>query len=208
MFPSPLASVLYSCDQHIDTFVDHLLDCGFGLERTHRHNALAEVIFQALLVESRDVMREMMCNGFTESHPGDVFHPYFLEGGPAYFDMTVRNSLQPLHVTKLAVRAGSAAEAGQEQKDIRHEDRVRTACGLFYPLVVETLGFWSLFSIKTLKAIASKTSAVSGLKFHQAFQNMMQQLSIQLWKHNSRMIHKRIQLEVQDVDSWDIPSIM
>ena len=111
-------------------------------------------------------------------------------------------------MTKLAVRAGAAPEAGQEQKDIRHEDRVRAAGGLFYPLLVETLGLWSLFSIKTLNDIASKTSAVSGLKFHQAFQNIMQQLSIQLWKHNSRMIHKRIQLEVQDVDSWDIPSVM
>ncbi|XP_062499721.1 uncharacterized protein LOC134177036 [Corticium candelabrum] len=34
MFPSPLASVLCSCDQHIDTFGDHLLGCGFGPERT------------------------------------------------------------------------------------------------------------------------------------------------------------------------------
>ena len=83
-------------------------------------------------------------------------------------------------MTKSAVRAGAAAEAGEEQKDIRHEDRVRTAGGLFYSLVVETLGLRSLVSIKTLIAIASKTSAVSGLQFHQAFQNMMQQLSIQL----------------------------
>ena len=85
---------------------------------------------------------------------------------------------------------------------------VRTACGLFYALVVEILGLWSLFSIKTLKAVASQTLAVSGLKFYQAFQNVMQQLSIQLWKHNSRMIHKRNQLEVQDDDSCDIPSVM
>ena len=92
-------------------------------------------------------------------------------------------------MTKSAVGAAATAEAGEEQKDIRREDKVRTAGGLSYPLVVETLRLWSLFSIKTLKAIASKTSAVSSLKFHQAFQNMMQQYSIQLWKHNSRVIH-------------------
>ncbi len=92
MFPSPPASVLCSCGQHIDTFGDHLLGCAFGPERTRRHNALAEVIFQALLVENRDVMREMRGNGSTESCPGDVFHPDFLEGQPAYFDVTVRNS--------------------------------------------------------------------------------------------------------------------
>ena len=95
-----------------------------------------------------------------------------------------------------------------KNKRICHEDRGYAAGGLFYPLVVETLELWSLFSIKTLKAIASKTSAVSGLKFHQVVQNVMQQLSIQLCKHNSRMIYKRIQLEVQDVDSWDVPSVM
>ena len=76
----------------------------------------------------------MRCNGSTEIRPGDVFHPDFLEGRPAYFDVTVRNSLQPSYVTKSAVRAGAAAEAGEEQKDIRHEDRVCTAGSLFLPL--------------------------------------------------------------------------
>ena len=84
MFPSLPASVLRSCGQHIDTFVDHLLDCGFGLESTRRHNALAKVILQVLLVENRIVMREMRCNGSTESRPGDGFHPDFLEGRPAH----------------------------------------------------------------------------------------------------------------------------
>ena len=45
-------------------------------------------------------MREMRCNGSTESRPGNVFHSDFLEGPLAYFDVTVRNSLQPLYVTK------------------------------------------------------------------------------------------------------------
>ena len=66
---------------------------------TRKHNALAEVISQALLIENREIMREMRCNGSTESRPGDAFHPDFLEVRPAYFDVTVRNSLQPLYVT-------------------------------------------------------------------------------------------------------------
>ena len=49
MFLSPQASVLCSCGQHIDTFVDNLLGCGFGPERTRKHNALAEVIFPDLI---------------------------------------------------------------------------------------------------------------------------------------------------------------
>ena len=207
MFPSPPTSILCTCRQHIDPFGDHLISCGTGPERTRRHNALAEVIFQALLVKNKDVVKEVRCSGSDESRPGDVFHPDFLEGKPAYFDITVRNSLQPLYVTKAAVRAGAAAEAGEEQKDTRHEANVLATGGLFYPLVLETLGFWSPFSIKTLKAIASKTSAVSGIRFHQAFQNLTQQLSVQLWKYNARMLFRRIQLEVQDIDSWDIPTV-
>ena len=74
------ASVLCSCGQHNDIFGDHLFGCCFGPERTHGHNALAEVIFQALLVENREVMREMRCNSSTESRPGDVFQSDFLEG--------------------------------------------------------------------------------------------------------------------------------
>ena len=130
MFRSPPASVLCSCGQHTDTFGD-------GSKHTRRHNGLAEVIFQALLVENRYVMREMRCNSST----GDFFHPDFLEGRPAYFNVTVETlCMQPLYVTKSALRAGAAAEASEEQKDIRHEDRVRTAGGLFYHLVVGTLG--------------------------------------------------------------------
>ena len=58
---------LCSCGQHTDTSGDHLLGCGCGPERTRRHNALAEVISQALLVENRDFMWEMRCNGSTEA---------------------------------------------------------------------------------------------------------------------------------------------
>ena len=41
-------------------------------------------------------------------------------------DITVINSLQPFYVTK-------AAEAGEVQKDIYHEDKVLAAGGLFSP---------------------------------------------------------------------------
>ena len=48
-------------------------------------------------------------------------------------DITVRNSLQPLYVTKASVRAGAGAtEAGEEQKVIYHKDKVLAAGGLFY----------------------------------------------------------------------------
>ena len=80
-------------------------------------------------------------------------------------DVTVINSLQPLYVTKASVSVGAVAEAGEEQKDIYHEDKVLAGGGLFSP-GGETLGLWSLRSIKRMKIIASKTSAVSAVRLY------------------------------------------
>ena len=75
--------------------------------------------------------------------PGDVFHPDFEQGLPTYFDLTVRNSLQPLYIAQAAQHAGVAKEAGEKEKDCRHEGLVTATGSVFHPLVVESLGLWS-----------------------------------------------------------------
>ena len=61
-------------------------------------------------------------------------HPDFLDGLPAYFDITVRNSLLPQFITVAATCPGAAADSGEREKD----DDVTHAGALFYPLVVES----------------------------------------------------------------------
>ena len=62
----------------------------------------------------------MRCDSTSEARPGDIFHPDFERGLPTYFDLTVRNSLQPAYLIKAATCAGAAAEAGELEKDQRH----------------------------------------------------------------------------------------
>ena len=103
-----------------------------------------------------------------------------MDGRPGYFDVTIRNSLQPFYIFKEAIRPGASAEAAEFEKDATHESNVTTAGGLFYPLVFESLGFISSFTLKTLKGICSKTSSISGITFPRAFKNILEQLSVKL----------------------------
>ena len=56
--------------------------------RTKRHNALCDVLFNALLVGDsrcrRYIAREMRCDSTSEARPGDIFHPDFERGLPTY----------------------------------------------------------------------------------------------------------------------------
>ena len=66
-----------------------------------------------------------------------------MNGRPGYFDITIRNTLQPLYIPRVAETSGIVAEAAEMDKDDRHDARVTYAGEVFYPLVVETLGLWS-----------------------------------------------------------------
>ena len=51
------------------------------------------------------------------------------------------------------VNAGAIAESRESSKDNKHHSVVETACASFFPLVVETIGFWTPFAIKILRTI-------------------------------------------------------
>ena len=187
----------------MDCFGDHVLGCGHGPLRIKRHNAISEVIWHALLVDNKESKREQKCGGESNNRPGDVFHPDFLEGRPAFFDVSVRNSLQPSYVSKAAIKPGAAAEAGEIEKDEKHERAVTQAGGHFYPLIVETLGHWSPSSLETLKTIASKASSMNHIPFSQAYSNLMEQLSVRLWQYNAKLLYSRLNLDFDDL--WDFP---
>ena len=67
------------------------------------------------------------------------------------------------------------------EKDAYHEDAVAAAGGQFFPLALETLGYWTPSTLKTLKIIASKTTTCNTTSLSQAFQNLMEQSSVKLW---------------------------
>ncbi len=58
--------------------------------------------------------------------------------------------MQPPHIVPSSTLAGAAAFAGEEEKDAHHQADVEAAGGCFYPLIVETFGFWTPASLVTL----------------------------------------------------------
>ena len=175
-----------SCGTVVDCFGDHLLSCGHGPMRIRRHDALCDVIYHALLQDNSGCRREQRC-GSGRDRPGDVYHPDFLFGKPAYFDVTVRNPLQNSLLSQSAVTAGVAASRGEMEKDAHHEEAVLGAGGIFIPLAVESLGLWSPASLNTLRDIAVRATNRSGASATVAFHHFMEQLSVCLWRHNSHM---------------------
>ncbi|XP_062511254.1 uncharacterized protein LOC134187153 [Corticium candelabrum] len=113
IFPDSQQAARCPCGHVMDCFGDHVLGCGHGPLRKKCYNAISEVIWHALLVDNRDSKQEQKCGGESNNRIGDVFHPDFLEGRPAFFDVSVRNSMQPSYVYKAAIKPGAAAEAGE-----------------------------------------------------------------------------------------------
>ena len=116
---------------------------------------------------------------------------------PTYFDLSLRNSLQPSYIIHSANRAGAAAEAGVLEKNRCHEDMLKATGSLFEPLVVETLGLWHPHSTRMLKIIGRKTA------FHrcQTLSRTLflyEQLSVKLWLYNAKLILESLALNSRD----------
>ena len=71
-----------------------------------------------------------------------------------------------------------------------NETNVVAVGGQFYPLIVETFGVWTPFARETVKDIARMTTARNGLLPKKAFRNLIQQLSICLWKCNAKTVFR------------------
>ena len=186
------------CKQTLDRFGDHLLGCGQGNWRIRRHDAICDVFLHALSVDNANCRREQRCTADNQSRPGDVFHPDFEQGSPTYFDISIRNSFQTQYITKAAQYAGAAAEAGENEKDRRHEAFVTATGGIFHPLVVETFGLWTNHSLSVIKTIARRLAFHGNLSVSKATTNLHEQLSTKLWLYNAKMILYRLSLDCSD----------
>ena len=132
------------CGSVIDPIGVHLLSCGHGPYRIRRHDTLRDTIYQALLLDNKEVRREQKLSGTTQERPGDIYHPDFHQGRPTFFDMAVTSPLCDTKVNNASHSAGWAAADTEARKDARYHGRVEVAGGVFIPLVVEALGILML----------------------------------------------------------------
>ena len=155
-------SVLVYLSSVIDQFGDHLLGCSHGPLRIQRHNALVSVVHHALLQDHPGVLREQGIPS-DRSRPGDIYHPDFHLGRPAYFDLSVRSTTQSAVISSASSQAGVAAAVGEIAKDNQYRDIVNDNGGDFIPLVCETFGVWSPYVLSILGSIADRTIVRNGL---------------------------------------------
>ena len=193
VFPSPPLLVQCPCGQVIDKFGDHVLGYGSGPLRLKRHSALCDILCQYLLVDNAGSCREQCFSSKSNDRPGDVFHPDFLQGKAAYFDISVRNSFTTCFINNCSTKAGAAAEAGEVQKDLHYDSDVTNAGASFYPMIVETYGTWSTYSLEIIKVIARKTSLSNKLPVSRTVSNI-HELAVRLWQYNARMVLDRLHL--------------
>ena len=80
-----------------------------------------------------------------------------------------------------------AAAVGEIAKDNPYQDIVNDNGGDFIPLVCETFGVWSPYALSILGSIADRTIVRNGLPRKFARRQLLQQLSVTLWRYNAKM---------------------
>ena len=75
------------------SFGDHLLSCKNRSLRIKCHDDLREVLFHHLLSDNKGSKIEQRCSAENFKRSGDLYHPDFLEGRPASFNVSVRIEL-------------------------------------------------------------------------------------------------------------------
>jgi len=93
-----------------------MLGCSHGPLRIQHYKALVSIVHQALLQDHPGVLREQGISSY-QSHPGDIYHPDFNLGHPAYFDLSVRSTPQSAVISSVSSQAGVAAAVGEVAKD-------------------------------------------------------------------------------------------
>ena len=92
-----------------------------------------------------------------------------------------------------------AAAAGKETDDNRYLDSVTNDGGDFTPLVFKSFGFWSPFAVSTLFTIVDRTTVKNGLSRKLARRQLLQRLSVTLWKYNAKMVLRYYALCLEDM---------
>ena len=147
-----------SCGVVLDGHGDHILGCGDGPLRIHRHDAMCDLLWHAL-VQDHSGCKRAQRYGAGLDRPGDVRHP--LQDSLLCLSIDCTDSGYGVYTIYglSAATAGVAAGRGEANKDSHHEAAVRDAGGIFIPLVVETLGLWSPNSLAVLKSVALHTTS-------------------------------------------------
>ena len=105
-----------------------------------------------------------------------------------------------------ATSAGTAALAGEAEKDERHEEDVVSSGGLFFPLGSGDIRLLDSLKSADTQDYSFQDHLINTTSLSQAFSNLMQQLSVKLWVYNARLVHGCLQLHSCNDSFWDLPT--
>ena len=91
-----------------------------------------------MLLDNPGELHEQRVCGDNQSWTGDLYYPDFCQGYPAFFNVSVCNTLSVSIISQVSVSAGAATAAREAFKDKQHEANVVGRGGQFYSLIVET----------------------------------------------------------------------
>ena len=155
---------------------DHPLGCSHNPFRIRWHNAICDIIYEALLLDNQSVKREQSASSQSRNKPGAALHILIF---PC--------------VTRITYfTAGAAGLRVEAYKDAKHFSEVERAGAVFIPLVIDALGLWSSFARKILKQIANKTIIFNNLPTAEALKYLIPKISTTLWSFNAKMLMQRL----------------
>ena len=146
--------------------------------------------------------------------PSNIFYLDFYNGHPTYFDVSVRSALHSEVQSHSAITPGFVALRGEMEKD---KALVDAAGGEFLPLVVDNFGIWTPSSVEILHSIARISTVQNGLSKGKVFCHLVEQLSVQLYSYNAKIIlrfwalhphSEDDQLQGCSVEDEDLPTVV
>ena len=168
------------------------MSCGWGGERTYRHNAIRDCLYttcaQACLGPTRE--DRALIPG-TEARPADIYLPAWSGGLDAALDITVINPLQQTLLDRSAAIPGHALQVAFDRKMAKHGEACRTAGIDFIPLPLDTFGGWGDSTVREVKRMGSSLARHSGAEQSETIRHLIQRVSVALMKVNANLILNR-----------------
>ena len=182
--------------------------CNAGGDRTLRHNALRDYIYNFAKRAGLNPEREkqgllLPTDGSnTRRRPADVYLPRWIRGSPAALDFAVT---APQRQEILGTSSKQAMAAADEYVCFKREhldtDRLCREAGVeFLPMVIESTGAWAGDSEAVLVQLAAAAAANSGRKTAEVMRELLQGASRRVRAANARAeLRRRVGRHIPDV---------
>ena len=137
--------------------------------------------YRALFQDNASCRKEQRCAGFRLDRPGCFFTLTLC------METCVLRCYCEVSITGIFVESVCSFQQVwlEEDKDAHHDELVQASGGVFVPLVVESLGLWSVASCTVLQDIALRKTTRSDISRDLAYRHLLQKLSVCLWCHNA-----------------------